>query len=131
MRRYNLPGDRALLKNLLAEIPPVSLTYGGRRMALAELSPQIEREALDEARTRTLFSAALDKHMTLRVERVDLRDAFNMNLVWAHVFAERETGEDAAFSRRVDTLDVRGRVRLGIAQTLGVCKRVSIALTVL
>ena len=74
MRRYNLPGDRALLKNLLAEIPPVSLTYGGRRMALSELSPQIEREALDETRTRTLFSAALDKHMTLRVERVDYAD---------------------------------------------------------
>ena len=67
----------------------------------------------------------------LRVKRVDLRDAFNVNLVWAHVFAERETGEDAAFSRRVDTLDVRGRVRLGIAQTLGVCKRVGIALAVL
>ena len=74
MRRYNLPGDRALLKNLLAEIPPVSLIYGGRHMTLAELSPQIEREALDETRTRTLFSAALDKHMTLRVERVDYAD---------------------------------------------------------
>ena len=74
MRRYNLPGDRALLKNLLAEIPPVSLIYGGRRVTLAELSPQIEREALDETRTRTLFSAALDEHMTLRVERVDYAD---------------------------------------------------------
>ena len=56
----------------------------------------------------------------LRVERVDLRDTFDMDVVGAHVFAECETGEDAAFSRRVDTLDVRGRVRLGIAQTLGV-----------
>ena len=50
MRRYNLPGDRALLKNLLAEIPPVSLIYGGRHVTLAELSPQIEREALDGTR---------------------------------------------------------------------------------
>ena len=43
-------------------------------MALAELSPKIEREALDETRTRTLFSAALDENLTLRVERVDYAD---------------------------------------------------------
>ena len=67
----------------------------------------------------------------LRVKRVDLRDTFNVNFIGAHVFAERETGEDAALSCRVDTLDVRRRVRLGIAQTLGVCKRVRIALAVL
>ena len=69
--------------------------------------------------------------MPLRVERVDLRDTFNMNLVWAHVFAERKAGEDAAFSRRVDTLDVRRRVGLRVAQSLRVCKRVGIALAVL
>ena len=56
----------------------------------------------------------------LRVKRVDLRDTFNMNLVWAHVFAERKAGEDAAFSRRVDALDVRRRVGLRVAQSLRV-----------
>ena len=56
----------------------------------------------------------------LRVERVDLRNTFDMDVVGAHVFAERETGEDAAFSCRVDTLDVRRRVHLGIAQSLRV-----------
>lgn len=74
MRGYHSPEERALLNNLLAEIPPVSLVYGGRRVVLSELSPKIERETMDEARTRTVFSAGLDENLMLCVERIDYAD---------------------------------------------------------
>lgn len=67
------PGE-ALLHRLRTDAPPVSLVYGGRRVTLAELSPAVVREALDENRTRTVFSAPLDETLTLRAERVEYAD---------------------------------------------------------
>ena len=50
----------------------------------------------------------------------DMADSLDMHAVEVDFRAESECGQNGEFVGRVDTVDVEGRVRLGIAQSLRV-----------
>ena len=65
-----------------------------------------------------------------RVRRRHLRDALDVDVRRVNVLPERQPREDARLARRVDALDVRRRVGLGIALFLRRAERRVIALAV-
>ena len=58
------------------------------------------------------------------VDGVDMADAFDMDRLEIHLGAERDAGENGKLVRRVDAIDIEGRIGFGIAEALRIREHV-------